>query len=131
MPRKKLSLFGIFVALVVAAAWAGMGMAAEAITPDNVGTAAASAKTSQDYEALGNYYDAQAKAAQQQADEYKAQYDAIHKAKGRRTGPDTEVIATQATFMKHSSAHFSAEAKQDAKMAEDYHKLAKSAGAGH
>ncbi len=62
MLRGKLSLFGILVALVVAAAWSGMGMAAD-ITPDNVGAMAASAKTAQDYEALANYYQAQAKAA--------------------------------------------------------------------
>ena len=129
MLRGKLSLFAAIVAFTVVAAWSGMGVAAD-ITPENVGTMAENAKTSQDYEALGNYYDAQAKAAQQQADEFKAQYDAIHKAKGKRTGSDTEVIATQATFMKHSSAHYASEAKQDAKMAEMYHKLAKSAGGG-
>jgi uncharacterized membrane-anchored protein len=104
-------------------------MAAD-ITPENVGAMATSAKTSQDYEALGNYYDAQAKAAQTQADEFKAQYDAIHKPMGKRTGSDAEVIATQATFMKRSSVHYSEAAKQDTKMAEMYHKLAKSAGGG-
>ena len=129
MLRGKLSLLGILVALVVAAAWSGIGMTAD-ITPENVGAMAESAKTGQDYEALGNYYDAQAKAAQQQADEYKAQYDAIHKAKGKRTGSDTEVITTQATFMKHSSAHYGQDAKQYEKMAAMYHKLAKSAGGG-
>ena len=129
MLRGKSSLFAVLMACVVAAAWSGMGMAAD-ITPENVGAMAESAKTAQDYEALGNYYDAQAKAAQTQADQFKAQYDAIHKAKGKRTGPDTEVIATQATFMKHSSAHYTDVAKQDSKMAAMYHKLAKSAGGG-
>lgn len=129
MSRGKSSLLAVVVAFAIAAAWSGMGMAAD-ITPENVGTMAENAKTAQDYEALGNYYDAQAKAAEAQAEEYKAQYDAIHKAKGKRSGPDTEVIATQETFMKHSSAHYSAEAKQNTKMAEMYHKLAKSAGGG-
>jgi hypothetical protein len=127
MLRGKSSLFALLAALVIAVAWSGTGMAAD-ITPENVGTMAENAKTAQDYEALGNYYDAQAKAAQAQSDEFKAQYDAIHKAKGKRTGPDTEVIATQATFMKHSSAHYGDVAKQDSKLAESYHKLAKSAG---
>ena len=129
MLRGKSSLFAAIVASAFVAAWSGMGMAAD-ITPENVGTMAENAKTGPDYEALGNYYDAQAKAAQAQADEFKAQYDAIHKPKGKRTGPDTEVIATQATFMKHSSAHYGEMAKQDAKMGEMYHKLAKSAGGG-
>ena len=40
------------------------------------------------------------------------------------------MIATQATFMKQSTAHYLAEAKQDAKLAAMYHKLAKSAGGG-
>jgi hypothetical protein len=129
MLRAKSSLFAAIVASALVAAWSGMGMAAD-ITPENVGTMAENAKTAQDYEALGNYYDAQAKAAQTQADEYKAQYDAIHKAKGKRTGSDAEVIATQTIFMKRSSAHYGDAAKQDAKMAEMYHKLAKSAGGG-
>jgi hypothetical protein len=129
MSRGKLSLFGILAALVVAAAWSGMGMAAD-ITPDNVGTMAANAKTAQDYEALAGYYDAQAKANTDQAAEIKAQFEAIHKAKGKRTGSDTEVIATQQTFMKHASAHYLGLAQQDTKMAEEYHKLAKSAGGG-
>ena len=46
------------------------------------------------------------KDAQAKANDFKAQYDAIHKAKGKRTGLDTAVIATQATFMKHSSEHY-------------------------
>jgi hypothetical protein len=129
MLRGKSSLFAVLVACVVAAAWSGVGMADD-ITPANVGTMAANANTAQDYEALGNYYDAQAKAAQDQADQYKAQFDAIHKKKGKRTGSDQEVIATQGTFMRQSSAHYSSVAKQDAKMAAMYHKLAKSAGGG-
>lgn len=129
MLRGKLSLFGILVALVMAAAWSGIGMAAD-ITQDNVGTAIANAQTAQDYEAIAGYYEAQAKANQDQATEIKAQYDAIHKRKGKRTGPDTEVIATQATFMKHASAHYRGLSESDAKMAEEYHKLAKSAGGG-
>ena len=64
MLRGKSPLFGVLVALVIAATWSGMGTAAD-ITPENVGTMATSAKTSQDYEALANYYDAQAKAALQ------------------------------------------------------------------
>ncbi|HVB78507.1 MAG TPA: hypothetical protein VNE82_01005 [Candidatus Binataceae bacterium] len=122
-------MFAVVAALVVAVAWSGMGITAD-VTPENVGTMAENAKTGADYEALGNYYDAQAKDAQAKADDFKAQYDAIHKAKGKRTGSDTAVIATQATFMKHSSEHYEREAKQDAKMAETYHKLAKSAGGG-
>lgn len=129
MLRGKSSLFAIFVALVVAAAWSGMGMAAD-ITPDNVGTAVANAKTAQDYEAIAGFYEGQAKAAKDRADEIKAQYEAIHKAKGKRTGPNTEVIATQHTFMKQASAHYLGIAEQDTKMAEAYHKLAKSAGGG-
>jgi long-subunit fatty acid transport protein len=129
MSRGKSSLLAVLVAVAVVAAWAGMGMTAD-VTPENVGTMAENAKTAQDFEALGNYYDAQAKAAQARAEEVKAQYDAIHKAKGKRTGPDTSVIATQETFMKHASAHYGQEAKQDAKMAEMYHKLAKSSGGG-
>jgi Skp family chaperone for outer membrane proteins len=127
MSRRKSSLLAVVMAFAVAAAWSGMGMAAD-ITPENVGTMAENAKTAQDYEALGNYYDAQGKAAEAKAEEYKAQYDAIHKAKGKRTGPDTSVIATQETFMKHSSEHYTREAKQDKKMAEMYHKLGKAGG---
>ncbi len=129
MLRGKLSLFGILVALGFAAAWSGMGMAAD-LTPDNVGAAMASAKTAQDYEAIATYYDARAKANKDQADEIKAQYDAIHKRKGKRTGSDTEVIETQHTFMKHATAHYLDLAADDAKMAEEYHKLAKAAGGG-
>src|SRR5271170_4302768 len=99
MLRGKLSLFGILVALVVAAAWSGMGMAAD-ITPDNVGTAAASAKTAQDYQALATYYQAQAKTAKDEAAQVEAQFNAIHKKMGKRTGSDQEVIATQGTFMR-------------------------------
>jgi hypothetical protein len=127
MLRGKSPWFGVLVALVVAATWSGMGTAAD-ITPENVGTMATSAKTSQDYEALANYYDAQAKAAQQQADQVQAQYEAIHKAMGKRTGSDTEVIDTQRIFAKRSAAHYKGIAEQDAKLAAMYHKLAKSAG---
>ena len=91
MLRGKSSLFAVLVACVAAAAWSGVGMADD-ITPANVGTMATSAKSAQDYEALANYYDAQAKAAKEQADEAMAQYDAIHPAKGKRTGSDAEVI---------------------------------------
>jgi hypothetical protein len=129
MLRGKLSLFGILVALGFAAAWSGMGMAAD-LTPDNVGAAIASAKTAQDYEAIAAFYDAQAKANQDQAAEVKAQYDAIHKAKGKRTGSDAEVIATQQTYMKHAAAHYLGLAASDTKMAAEYHKLAKAAGGG-
>jgi hypothetical protein len=130
MSRGKSSLLAVVMAFAIAAAWSGMGMTAD-ITPENVGTMAENAKTAQDFEALGSYYDAQASAAEARAKEFKTQYDAIHKAKGKRTGPDTSVIATQETFMKHSSAHYEAEARQDKKMAETYHKLAKSAGGGN
>ena len=85
MLRGKSSLFAVLVACVAAAAWSGVGMADD-ITPANVGTMATSAKSAQDYEALANYYDAQAKAAKEQAEQYKAQYDAIHKTMGKRTG---------------------------------------------
>jgi len=129
MLRGKSSLFVAIVASVVVGAWSGMGMAAD-ITPENVGTMASSAKTADDYAALANYYDAQAKAAKQQADDAKAQYDAIHPAKGLRTGADAEVITTQRVFMKRSVAHYNALADQYAKMAEMYHKLAKPAGGG-
>src|SRR6185437_192224 len=78
MLRGKLSLFALLTALVIAVAWSGIGMAAD-ITPENVAAMAENAKTAQDFEALGNYYDAQAKAAQAKADEFKAQYDTIHK----------------------------------------------------
>jgi len=103
---------------------------ADDITPENVGTMATNAKTAQDYQALANYYDAQAKAAKQQADDAKAQYDAIHPAMGKRTGSDAEVITTQRVFMKRSVAHYNAIAEQDAKMAAMYSKLAKPAGGG-
>jgi hypothetical protein len=129
MLRGKLSLFGLLVALVVAAAWSGMGMAAD-VTPDNVGAMAASAKTAQDYEALANYYQAQAKAAKADADQVQAQFDAIHKKKGLRTGSDQEVIATQGTFMRQARAHYNEMAAHDAKLADMYEKAAKSAGGG-
>jgi len=129
MLRGKLSLSGILVALVVAAGWSGMGVAAD-ITPDNVGSMAASAKTAQDYEALATYYQAQAKAAKDEADQVKAQYDAIHKAKGKRTGSDAEVIATQGTFMKQARAHYLEMATHDTKMADMYEKAAKGGGGG-
>ena len=129
MLRGKLSLFAVLVACVVAAAWSGVGMADD-ITPANVGTMAEKAKTAQDYEALGNFYDAQAKDAQTRADDAKAEYDAIHAAKGKRTGPDTEVIDTQRIFMKRSAAHYKALAEQYTKLAAMYHKLGKSAGGG-
>jgi hypothetical protein len=105
MLRGKSSLFAIIVAFVVAAAWSGIGM-------------------------LADYYAAQAKAAKDQADQVKAQYDAIHPAKGKRTGPDTEVIDTQRIFMKRARAHYLALAEQDTKLAGMYAKLAKSAGGG-
>ncbi|HEY2523795.1 MAG TPA: hypothetical protein VGI29_01970 [Candidatus Binataceae bacterium] len=117
------------MASAVVGAWSGMGMAAD-ITPENVGTMASSAKTSDDYTALADYYDAQAKAAKERADDAKAQYAAIHAPKGLRTGADTEVITTQRVFMKRSAAHYSALASQYTKMAEMYHKLAKPAGGG-
>ncbi len=129
MLRGKSSLFAVVVACVVAAAWSGVGMADD-ITPDNVGTMSANAKTAQDYQALANYYEAQAKAAKADADQVKAQYDAIHQKKGKRTGSDTEVIATQGTFMKEARAHYNEMAAHDAKMAEMYEKAAKSAGGG-
>ena len=130
MLRGKSSLFAIIVACVVAAPWSGIGRAADAITPETVGTQAASAKTAQDYQALADYYEAQAKAAKDQADQVKAQYDAIHPAKGKRTGPDTEVIETQRIFMKRARAHYLETAQQDTKLADMYEKLAKSAGGG-
>ncbi len=129
MLRGKLSLFGVLAAVVIIATWSGMGFAAD-ITPDNVGEAVANAKTAQDYEALATYYEARAKANKDRADEIKTQFDAIHKAKGKRTGSDTEVISTQRTFMKHASAHYLALSEGDMKMAAEYHKLAKSAGGG-
>ena len=127
MLRGKSSLFAVLVACVAAAAWSGVGMADD-ITPANVGTMATSAKSAQDYEALANYYDAQAKAAKEQADEAMAQYNAIHPAKGKRTGSDAEVIDTQRIFAKRASAHYLGIAQQDMKIAAMYHKLAKSAG---
>lgn len=127
MLRGRSSLLVAIVASAFVAAWSGMGMAAD-ITPENVGTMASSAKTPEDFEALANYYDAQAKDAKQRADDAKAQYGAIHPAKGLRTGADTEVITTQRVFMKRAAAHYSAIADQDAKMAAMYHKLAKPAG---
>jgi hypothetical protein len=130
MLRGKSSLFAIVAAFVVAAAWSGIGMAADAITPENVGTQATSAKSAQDYQALADYYAAQAKAAKEQADQVKAQYDAIHAAKGKRTGSDAEVIDTQRIFMKRARAHYLALAEQDSKLAAMYAKLAKSAGGG-
>ena len=45
MLRGKLSLSGVLAALLITSAWSGMGMAAD-ITPDNVGTMAASANES-------------------------------------------------------------------------------------
>ncbi len=131
MLRGKSSLFAIFVAFVVAAAWSGTGMAAEAITSDNIGTAVASAKTAQDYQALADFYAAQATAAKEQADKAKAQYDTIHKAKGLRTGSDQEIIQQQTIFMKVTTAHYRGIAAQDSKLAKLYSKRAKSAGAGH
>jgi uncharacterized membrane-anchored protein len=128
MWRGKSSLFAVFVACLIAAAWSGVGMADD-ITSANVGTMAANAKTAQDYEALGNYYDAQAKAAQQQADDAKAQYDAIHKPMGKRTGSDAEVIDTQRIFAKRAVAHYKSLAEQDSKIAAMYHKLGKAGGA--
>jgi len=127
MLRGKSSLFAVLVACVVAAAWSGVGIADE-ITPTNVGTMATSAKTPQDYEALANYYDAQAKAAKDQADEAMAQFNAIHPAKGKRTGSDAEVIDTQRIFAKRAAAHYNGIAQQDTKLAAMYHKLAKPAG---
>lgn len=129
MLRGKSWLFVAIVASIVVGAWSGMGMAAD-ITPENVGTMASSAKTADDYAALANYYDAQAKAAKERADDAKAQYNTIHAPKGLRTGADTEVITTQRVFMKRSAAHYNALADQYAKMAEMYHKLAKPAGGG-
>jgi hypothetical protein len=127
MLRGKSSLFAVLAAVAIAATWSGMGMAAD-VTPENVGTMASSAKTPEDYTALANYYEAQAKEAKQQADDAKAQYDAIHPPKGLRTGPDAEVITTQRVFMHRSVAHYNALAKQDTEMAEKYRKLAKPAG---
>ncbi len=129
MLRGRLSLFALIVASVAVAAWSGVGMADD-VTPENVGTMAMNAKTAQDYQALATYYDAQAKAAKQRADDAKAQYDAIHAAKGKRTGSDEEVITTQRIFMKRAVAHYSAIADQNAKLAAMYSKLAKSAGGG-
>ncbi len=129
MLRGRLSLLALIVASVAVAAWSGVGMADD-ITPENVGTMAMNAKTAQDYQSLANYYDAQAKAAKQRADDAKAQYDAIHAAKGKRTGSDEEVITTQRIFMKRAVAHYGAIAEQDSKLAEMYNKLAKSAGSG-
>lgn len=129
MLRGRLSLLALIVASVAVAAWSGVGMADE-ITPENVGTMSTNAKSAQDYQALANYYDAQAKAAKQRADDAKAQYDAIHAAKGKRTGSDEEVITTQRIFMKRSVAHYNAISEQDAKLAAMYNKLAKSAGGG-
>jgi len=122
MLRGKSSLFAIIVAFVVAAAWSGIGIAADAITPQNVGTTASNAKTAEDYEALATYYEGRAKMHKEQADETKAQYEAIHKPKGLRTGPDTEVIDTQRIFMKRAVAHYLGLAEQDTKLAEMYHK---------
>ena len=85
MLRGKSSLFALLVACLVAAAWSGVGMAEE-ITHQNVGTMAANAKTAQDYEALANYYEARAKMHKEEAEDAKAQYDAIHKPMGKRTG---------------------------------------------
>jgi hypothetical protein len=130
MLRGKSSLFAIIVACVVAAAWSGMGMAADAITSGNVGTQAANAKTAQDYQALADYYAAQAKAAKEKADEIKAQFDAIHPAKGKRTGSDAEVIKTQEIYMKRAVKTYLETAQQDAKLADMYARLAKSAGGG-
>jgi hypothetical protein len=129
MLRGKLSLFGILAALVVAAAWSGIGIAAD-ITPDNVATAMANAKTAQDYEAIATYFEGRSKQNKDRAEEIKSQYGNIHAAAGKRTGSDTEVIATQHTFMKHASAHYLALAADDEKMAKEYHKLAKQAGGG-
>jgi len=129
MLRGKSSLFAVLVACAAAAVWSGVGMADD-ITPANVGTMATSAKTTQEYEALANYYDAQAKAAKEEADEAMAQYKAIHPAKGKRTGSDAEVIDTQRIFAKCASAHYNGIAQQDMKIAAMYHKLAKSAGGG-
>ena len=131
MLRGKLFLFGVLMALVVAATWSGLGIAAEAITPDNVGTAVANAKTAQDYQALSDFYTAQATAAKEQADKAKAQFDTIHKAKGLRTGPDQEIIQQQTIFTKRTTAHYLGIAAQDTKLAKMYGKRAKSAGAAH
>ena len=127
MLRGKSLFFVAIVASAIAVAWSGMGMAAD-ITPETIGTAVANAKTAQDYEAIAAYYESQAKANKDRAAEIKAQYETIHKAKGLRTGSDTEVIATQHTFMKHSTAHYEAQAQDDMKLANEYHKLAKQAG---
>ncbi len=127
MLRGKSSLFAVLMAFVVAAAWSGMGMAAE-ITPENVGTMASNAKTAEDYEALATYYEGRAKMHKEQADEAMAQYNAIHAAKGKRTGSDAEVIETQRIFAKRAAAHYNKLAEQNTKLAEMYHKLAKPAG---
>jgi hypothetical protein len=127
MLRGKSSLFVAIMASAIAVAWSGMGMAAD-ITPETVGTAIANAKTAEDYDAIASYYEGRAKANKDRAAEIKAQYETIHKAKGLRTGSDTEVISTQHTFMKHSTMHYMAQAEDDMKLANEYHKLAKKAG---
>jgi uncharacterized membrane-anchored protein len=129
MLRGKSSLFAVLVACVAAAAWSGVGMADD-ITPANVGTMATSAKSAQDYEALANYYEARAKMHKEEAEDAKAQYEAIHKPMGKRTGSDQEVIATQETFMKEAAAHYLEMEKHSRKLAAMYHELAKSAGGG-
>jgi hypothetical protein len=129
MLRGKSSLFALLVACLVAAAWSGVGMAEE-ITHQNVGTMAANAKTAQDYEALANYYEARAKMHKEEAEDAKAQYEAIHKPMGKRTGSDQEVIATQETYMKQAAAHYLEMEKHSRKLAAMYHQLAKSAGGG-
>jgi hypothetical protein len=129
MLRGKSSLFTLLVACVVAAAWSGVGLAAD-ITHQNVGTMASNAKTAEDYEALAAYYDGRAKMHQEEANDAKAQYEAIHKPMGKRTGSDAEVIATQETFMKEAVKHYLALAAHSRKLAAMYHKLAKSAGGG-
>jgi hypothetical protein len=129
MLRGKSSLFALLVACVVAAAWSGVGTAEE-ITHQNVGTMASKAKTAQDYEALANYYEGRAKMHKEEAEDAKAQYDAIHKPMGKRTGSDQEVIATQETYMKQATAHYLEMERHSRKLAAMYHQLAKSAGGG-
>ena len=115
---------------LLALSWSGMCMGADAITEGTLTSAAAGAKTQQNYQELAAYFEAQANDANKKADQIKAQYGAIYGPSGLRTGADQEETQQWGIYAKVSSAHYLGLAQQDENLAKMYRRKAQSA-AGH
>jgi hypothetical protein len=113
--------------VIFALLWSRVNVAADAITPENLMAAVVNAKTPQNYQALVNYYEAQANEAKQRAAQIKAQYDAIYAPSGLRTGADQEEIQQWGIFTKMSASHYLGLAQQDTNLANMYLRKSKSA----